>query len=225
MRIDYLITCTLLLSLFLFPPAVAAETNRKLIQSCVKAIKENETEKISKLAPTLMNLELDYPQRQAAIDCLEAHYGRPVVYSFLNGFQFTISEEEKAKWSPQLSALINEARFQCSQENEGVLQVPIDAVQSIDLNNDQIMDEILNFGLLKCSSSNSMWSGSGGSWRALIVDNESTQFLAKSLAVTFPFGDYPIVSMLVHGSLCGQAGVVDCVFSTVWSNGKFQTLE
>ena len=128
-------------------------------------------------------------------------------------------------WSQSLNKKVLEAALLCELTDNGSFEISPDAVQKIDLNNDGKLDEILNMGAFRCSTSYTLWSTSGGSWRVLIVNETVTKFLAKSLAVTYPFGDYPIVTMLVHGSQCGQPGVVDCVVSTVWSHGKFQVLK
>lgn len=129
---------------------------------------------------------------------------------------------ELQNWSQSLNETVLEAASQCERTDNGSFKILPDAVQKIDLNNDGELDEILNMGAFRCSTSYTLWSTSGGSWRVLIVNETVTKFMAKSLAVTYPFGEYPIVTMLVHGSECGQSGVVDCVVSTVWSHGKFQ---
>jgi hypothetical protein len=90
------------------------------------------------------------------------------------------------------------------------------------LNGDGETDETLDFGYLVCSSSASYWIGSGRSNKALVVKDQVTIFLAQDLAITYPFGNFPVITMEVHGNICGEVGFVDCVVSTVWSEGEFQ---
>ena len=132
---------------------------------------------------------------------------------------------EESKYSKELVTIIEEAKTDCNDFKNGKLQIPSIAIKTVDLNKDGKLDEIFNFGAVECSSAVSLWSGSGGSWWALIVDGKITRFLARDLEVIYPFGDYPVVILSVHGSFCGRAGVVDCVTSTVWSHGDFQTLK
>jgi len=203
------------------------ETDRSsaLIQTCTEALASNDTETVAMVAKDLIHLRADYQLKEQALNCLETYFGEKLILSWDDSFKFASGEREQKMWSEAVTQLIKEARQDCSEVDNGTVEVPIDAVEYVDLNNDGKIDEILNYGKLRCSTYSSIWSGSGGVRRALIVDGKVTNFLARSLKVTYPFGDYPIITMSVHGSFCGQVGSEACVLSTVWSSGKFQLPE
>ena len=161
-----------------------------------------------------------------AEECVNKFLDREVIYSWYGGWQLLTDNDDEKLWSTTIRSFIDGQRKECLDLTKGGLQVPIAAIEKIDLTGNNEADTVVHVGRFRCDGSASMFSGSGGSPIALIIGDSVTEFFARGFAVSDPFASgYPVINLAVHGSFCGGYGVTNCVMATVWSDGNFQVVE
>ena len=226
----FVISLTILTSLGLFPAMLRAEnsnemtarsTTEKLIEQChrVRLSGGDLTEIVEKVWQLS---EISYGLRYAAENCLNHYFENEVIYTWDQGWQFVIRDDQLQAYPRSVIKLIDEARRTCSESDEGILKIPASAIQKIDLTGNGINDQIFSYGKLHCTSESTLWCGSGGCTVALIVNDEATEFLARGYRIVYPFGNLPIILFDVHGTECGGSGATNCILATVWGDKKFE---
>lgn len=204
----------------------SGEVDYSSIDRCLIAGREGNVETLSSLAQNIANFkslnELEIIRR--AEECLTIAERRPVIYSNIaESFQFDLRQvptmQDEAH--PLLLDVIEEARMNCLNFNEGKLTVPEKATTYIDITNDGLPEIFFDSGELKCSTIQNLFVGSAGRKISVIVNGTITSFMATVWTVEYPFGPTPVVLAWMHGSYCDRAGYRPCVKSLVWSEGEF----
>lgn len=93
-----------------------------------------------------------------------------------------------------------------------------------DINGDGVLDYIIDFGRLSCSTSGGLYCGSGGCHLEIYVSTPSGHRLAHQGPVNshqIQAGERPILILGVHGSSCGQYGAYDCRIRMTWNGERF----
>jgi len=119
---------------------------------------------------------------------------------------------------PTTSAdLIKRARSECAGFNSGTFDVTEKAVTSHDITGDGRPEEFVDASQFACSTAASMWTGSGGTYLWVIVDNRSYEFLAHRWRVVDVDGQ-KIILVAVHSSECSD-DIGPCYRAYVWQDG------
>jgi len=222
---------TSLVIAIIFPMSLQADTEQsgepwnttdELIDQCNGP--EVSRNQLSEIAKQLWNLpEIEWGLRKEATKCLNKYFDDEVVYTWDEGWQFVIRDDQLNVYPEPVKRLISEEKAFCAEFDDGELKIPQSAIQKADLNGDGSRDYIFSSQKLFCSSNNSIWSGSGGGKISFVVGDYVATFFARDMQITYPYGPtYPIIIFFVHGSLCDGYGSTNCVLATVWGDGKFE---
>ncbi|WP_424975534.1 hypothetical protein [Dinoroseobacter sp. S124A] len=124
-----------------------------------------------------------------------------------------------------LQAEIETARTDCAAFENGTLEVPWEATTRTDLTGDGTMDLVLDLGKLRCSSSASLYCGTGGCSVLFAVGETVTRRLSKGWSVE-RLGPMTVVLNQRHGSDCGGTNLRPCVEAMVWdpAESRFSSL-
>lgn len=122
------------------------------------------------------------------------------------------------------SAVVEQARADCRNFENGRLEVGDPAISQIDLSGDGKADEIVDFRHFSCSSSASLFCGTGGCPVTALVDGMPTEFLAKGWRV-ITWDSLPVLLLAIHGSECGGTNLRRCFRAVVWSEGAFRSIQ
>ena len=126
-------------------------------------------------------------------------------------------------WASEAAeAVVDQARQDCSDFEDGVLQTTDELLTLIDVTGDGEPDEVVDAHGFHCSTG-SLFCGTGGCPLTVIVDDAPTEFLAKAWTV-IEWGEQPILLMEVHGSECGGTNLRTCFEAVVWSEDGFRTV-
>lgn len=112
-------------------------------------------------------------------------------------------------------AVVAEARRACESLG-GALKVGRGAVRRLDLDGDGVRDALVDAGRLTCTSSASLFCGTGGCAVTAIVNGRHSEFLARGWK-RVNWDRRPVLLLAVHGSECGGVGADRCVKSVVFS--------
>ena len=115
--------------------------------------------------------------------------------------------------------VLAEARADCAGFEKGVLTVPPEAVQQIELTGEGAPETVIDWGLLQCSSAASLWGGSGGQMLTVLAGGGRWDFLARGWSVADLGG--PVLLLALHGAECGGAGVQRCSEAITWGGESF----
>lgn len=118
--------------------------------------------------------------------------------------------------------IISKAREACESYENGTFDSG-KAVSKIDLTGDGNMDTVIDESDFHCSSSRSLYCGSGGCMLHAIVDGEVWSFQAEGWRMT-DWDGRPILLIARDGGWCGGAGAQVCYEAVVWSHGKMLTV-
>lgn len=192
-----------------------------LIEKCNASIDKNV---IKNIALDLWSMtKLPFGLRGGAEACVNKFLSRKAILTWESGWQFLVGEDEKKVWSRPIKELIEDERASCVKSEGGEFQVPVTAIERVDLTGNGSKDSVVYVGRFRCNGSSSYYTGSGGSTIHLVVDDQIHSYMAHGFSVTFPFGDhYPVIIFGVHGSFCDSYGANNCVMATVWGDGGFQ---
>ena len=198
-----------------------------LTAECEAARTDGNEDKAKAIAMALLDLEdIPYGLIDAAEDCVNKYSSHKAAFTFEAGWQPLMSTAEISQFSKTIVDVLAKERQYCGDLDDGQLDVPPSAVQSFDLTGDGNQNTVIDAGHLRCSSSESFNSGSGGSRYYLIVEEKVTSVLARNFSVVKPFGDgFPIMVFVLHGSSCGGYGADNCVMATVWNGNEFRRVE
>ena len=200
----------------------AWNTTDELIDKCNAA--ELTQDQLSEIAKHLWNMpEIDWGLRKDAAKCLNKFFENEVVYTWDEGWQFIIRDDQLDMYPNSVKKLISEEKDFCAEFDDGKLKIPQSAIQKADLTGDGYKNYIFSSQNLVCSSNNFIWSGSGGGKISLVVGDHVSTFFARDMEITYPYGpNFPIIIFFVHGSMCGGYGATSCMLATVWGDGKFE---
>ncbi|NVK42508.1 MAG: hypothetical protein HWE39_14805 [Oceanospirillaceae bacterium] len=128
-----------------------------------------------------------------------------------------------ANASETANRLIDQARQQCSTLNGGELGFQPGTIRLIDLNGDGVDDEIIDESTYTCTSSQTLFCGTGGCGLKVIVGDRILERLAKQWQTLDWDGDR-ILLLQLHGAECGGSGLERCYEAISWGDGDFRTV-
>jgi hypothetical protein len=117
--------------------------------------------------------------------------------------------------------VIEAAKKSCALE-KGQFSAPDISTTRVDLNADGKPDEIIDESKFTCSTSSSLYCGTGGCMLHLIVDSKDYKHLAKEWTIT-ELGTAKVLIFGVHWSECSYKS--PCIRAVVWRAGKFRLLK
>jgi hypothetical protein len=121
-----------------------------------------------------------------------------------------------------VAPIISKARVTCESYENGVFDQG-KAVSKIDLTDDGTLDTVIDESDFRCSSSKSLYCGTGGCMLHAIVDDEVWSFQAEGWRM-IDWDGRPILLIARDGGWCGGAGAQVCYEAVVWSHGKMLTV-
>ena len=117
--------------------------------------------------------------------------------------------------------IVQKARGECSDFERGTFDSTEQAITLHDLTGDGRPEEIVDASQFACSTSASMWGGSGGTYLWVLVNGRAHEFLAHKWRVVDIDGQ-KVLLLAVHSSECSDT-VGPCYRALVWSDG-FRTV-
>ena len=121
----------------------------------------------------------------------------------------------------RLDGLLAEAHESC-EDDGGVLELSGDEVVQYDFDNDSNIDlTILNELEYDCSSSASLFQGTAGAVVHLMTDVDYSYGYARQYEYIKAFNDVPTILLNLHGTTCGEVGLVPCVSAISIHDGRF----
>lgn len=198
----------------------------QLIVDCETAQSFGNDDQIRNAAKRLWQLtDIPFGLRASVESCVSEYLDGEAIFTWASGWEFLLDYDDLKVLGPAVSDIISEHRELCSEYGDGELQVPVTAIEKVDLTGNNEQDTVFHLGKVRCSESGSYFSGSAGSFVYLIVEDEVTEFVARGFAVSHAMGaETPIIILSVHGSSCGGYGATNCVLATVWGDGKFEVV-
>lgn len=199
----------------------------QLIVDCDTAQSFGNDDQIKNAALELWQLtDIPFGLRASAESCVSEYLDGEAIFTWAGGWEFLLNDDDLKVLGTAVLNIISEHRELCSEYGDGELQVPVTAIEKVDLTGNNEQDTVFHLGKVRCSESGSYFSGSAGSFVYLIVEDKVTEFLARGFAVSYALGEgNPIIILSVHGSACGGYGATNCVLATVWGDGKFEVVE
>ena len=122
---------------------------------------------------------------------------------------------------PIATEIVQKAKKQCLSFEGGSFSATERAITLHDLKGDGRPEEIVDASQFSCSTSASMWGGSGGTFLWVIVDGKAYEFLAHKWRVVDVDRD-KILLLAVHSSECSDT-IGPCYRALVWRDG-FRTI-
>ena len=198
----------------------------QLIVDCNTAQSFGNDDQIKNAALELWQLtDIPFGLRASAESCVSEYLDGDAIFTWDSGWELLLTGDELRVMPTPVLNIIDKQRTSCFKYEEGDLQVPVSAIQKVDLTGNNEQDTVFHLGRVRCGESSSYFSGSGGSSVYLIVGDKVTEFLARGFAISYALGEgYPIVILSVHGSACDSYGATNCVLATVWGDGKFEVV-
>ena len=198
----------------------------QLLVDCETAQSFGNYDQIKNAALELWQLtDIPFGLRASAESCVSEYLDGDAIFTWDSGWELLLTKDELRVMPSPVLNIINEQRVSCSKYEQGKLQVPVTAIQKVDLTGNNEQDTVFHLGRVRCDGSSSYFSGSGGSSVYLIVGDKVTEFLARGFAISYALGEgYPIVILAVHGSACDGYGATNCVLATVWGDEKFEVV-
>lgn len=221
-----------LLATNLFAEEISAEAKlwhkvSQLIADCETAQSFSKDGLVRNAASELWQLtDIPFGLRASAESCVSEYLDGDAIFTWGSGWEFLLNDDDLKVFDPAVLNIILEHRELCLEHGDGELQVPVTAIEKVDLTGNNERDTVFHLGKVRCSVSGSYFSGSAGSFVYLVVEDKVTEFLAKGFAVSYALGEgNPIIILSVHGSACGGYGATNCVLATVWGDGEFEVVE
>ena len=198
----------------------------QLTVDCETAQSFGNDDQIKNAALELWQLtDIPFGLRASAESCVSEYLDGDAIFTWDSGWELLLTGDELRVMPTPVLNIIDKQRTSCFKYEEGDLQVPVSAIQKVDLTGNNEQDTVFHLGRVRCGESSSYFSGSGGSSVYLIVGDKVTEFLARGFAISYALGEgYPIVILSVHGSACDSYGATNCVLATVWGDGKFEVV-
>ncbi|MBY8976158.1 hypothetical protein KHP62_10095 [Rhodobacteraceae bacterium NNCM2] len=114
--------------------------------------------------------------------------------------------------------ILRAARADCEGYQNGVFSAG-DAVVEVDLDRAAPLDRLVDSSKFSCSSSATMYCGTGGCTIHAVIGEESWDYQAEGWRM-IDWGGRPILLIARDGGWCGGAGSQLCYEAVVWSAGK-----
>ena len=121
------------------------------------------------------------------------------------------------EYSGTAAELIETARTECARFEGGEFNATDQAITLHDFTGDGRPEEIVDASQFSCSTSASMWGGSGGTLLWVLVDEKKHEFLAHKWRVVDVDGQ-KLLLLAVHSSECSDT-VGPCYRALVWGDG------
>jgi hypothetical protein len=119
--------------------------------------------------------------------------------------------------TPTAAGLVERAKSECASFEGGKFHATDQAITLHDFTGDGTPEELVDASRFSCSTSASMWGGSGGTFLWILADGEEYEFLAHKWRVVDVDGQN-VLLLAVHSSECGDT-VGPCYRALVWSDG------
>lgn len=117
--------------------------------------------------------------------------------------------------------IVERAKIECARFEGGRFNATDQTITLHDFTGDGRPEEVVDASQFSCSTSASMWGGSGGTLLWVLVDGEKHEFLAHKWRVVDVDGQ-KVLLLAVHSSECSDT-VGPCYRALVWSDG-FRTI-
>lgn len=114
------------------------------------------------------------------------------------------------------------AAADCAGLEDGVLDAT-DAAVPTDLDGIEPMDTLLDMSRATCSSSASLFCGSGGCSLHAVIGDASWEFQAEGWRM-IEWNGRPILLIARDGGWCGGSGAQTCFEAVSWSDGALMTV-
>jgi opacity protein-like surface antigen len=128
---------------------------------------------------------------------------------------------QAAEYSPAVTEILQKAEAECQGFEGGQFHMEDTAVSGYDFTGDGKPEEVVDASQFACSTSASMWGGTGGTMLWVVVDGKPYEFLAHRWKVVDMDGQN-VLLLAVHSSQCGDT-IGPCYRAMVWSDGEFRT--
>ncbi|WP_309667159.1 hypothetical protein [Tabrizicola sp.] len=115
--------------------------------------------------------------------------------------------------------ILASAAADCAAYDNGVFEM-LSPVTEVDLTGDGITETVLDEGTFGCSTSATLYGGTGGSMIHVISGDRDRSWLARSWTV-IDWDGTQVLLFYLHGSECFGAGVQPCVEALVWGGEDF----
>jgi hypothetical protein len=113
--------------------------------------------------------------------------------------------------------LVERAKNECARFDGGKFNATDKAITLHDFTGDGRPEEVVDASQFSCSTSASMWGGSGGTLLWVLVDGKEHEFLAHKWRIVDVDGQ-KVLLLAVHSSECSDT-VGPCYRALVWSDG------
>ncbi|MGB5226137.1 MAG: hypothetical protein WBM38_11730 [Arenicellales bacterium] len=117
--------------------------------------------------------------------------------------------------------IVQKAKSECASFEGGKFNATEQTITLHDFTGDGRPEEIVDASQFSCSTSASMWGGSGGTFLWVLVDGKIHEFLAHKWRVVDVDGQ-KVLLLAVHSSECSDT-IGPCYRALVWSDG-FRTI-
>jgi hypothetical protein len=118
--------------------------------------------------------------------------------------------------------IIQKAKSECAKFEGGKFNATEAAITLHDFTGDGLPEEIVDASHFSCSTSASMWGGTGGTLLWVLVDGEKHEFLAHKWRVVDVDGQ-KVLLLAVHSSECSDT-LGPCYRALVWSDDGFRSV-
>ena len=122
---------------------------------------------------------------------------------------------------PIATEIVQKAKKECASFENGTFHATEKTITLHDFTGDGRPEEVVDASQFSCSTSASMWGGSGGTFLWVIVDGKAYEFLAHKWRVV-DVDTQKILLLAVHSSECSDT-IGPCFRALVWSDG-FRTI-
>jgi len=119
------------------------------------------------------------------------------------------------------TGIVQKAKSECASFESGKFNATEQAITLHDFTGDGRPEEIVDASQFSCSTSASMWGGTGGTYLWVIVDGKAYEFLAHKWRVV-DVDMQQILLLAVHSSECSDT-IGPCYRALFWSDG-FRTI-
>jgi len=113
--------------------------------------------------------------------------------------------------------IVQKAKSECASFEGGKFNATEQAITLHDVTGDSRPEEVVDASEFSCSTSASMWGGSGGTFLWVIVDGKAYELLAHKWRVVDVDGQ-KVLLLAVHSSQCSDA-IGPCYRAFVWEDG------
>lgn len=122
---------------------------------------------------------------------------------------------------PTATQIVQKAKKECAQFENGQFSSTERAISLYDFTGDGRPEKVVDAAQFSCSTSASMWGGTGGMLLWVVVDGEAREFLAHQWKVV-EMGNKNVLLLAVHSSQCSDKPT-PCYRAFAWSEDGFVT--